>query len=248
MSSAPADRTARSPDVTSAVEPAVDEPENAPNRTPVIASAHRARHELRQHRARRTDKRAGDDQQGVVEHVARCGNSETSERVQQRDHDGHVGTADRQHEQHAEQQRQARTDNQPTARWTPQLPRFRSRPRRGPTSEVTICAPGTRIGRPVMSSCSFANVISEPVKLTLPTIAVNATAIAAAVESTLCRRTIFVEGDQHRGAAADAVEHRDHLRNRRHLHHAGGRYRECSADHDRDDDQRPMTEALVGRP
>ena len=49
-------------------------------------------------------------------------------------------------------------------------------------------APGTRIGRPVISSCSLANVISEPVKLTLPTIAVNATAIAAAVESTRCSR------------------------------------------------------------
>ena len=58
-----------------------------------------------------------------------------------------------------------------------------------PTSDVTTCAPGTRIGRPVISSCSFAKVISEPVKLTLPTMAVNATAIAAAVESTLCRRT-----------------------------------------------------------
>ena len=57
-----------------------------------------------------------------------------------------------------------------------------------PTSGVTIRAPGTRIGRPVISSCSLANVISDPVKLTLPTIAVNATAIAAAVESTRCSR------------------------------------------------------------
>ena len=36
MSSAPADRTARSLETTSSVEPAVDGPENAPNSTPVI--------------------------------------------------------------------------------------------------------------------------------------------------------------------------------------------------------------------
>ena len=114
-----------------------------------------------------------------------------------------------------------------------------------PTSDVTICAPGTRIGRPVMSSCSFAKVMSEPVKLTLPTMAVNATAIAAAVESTRVQPHVFVERDQHRGAAADAVEQRDHLRNRGHLDHAGGGYRERGTDNDGADDERPVTEAAL---
>ena len=70
-------------------------------------AVHRPPHLQRQQRSRRADEHAGDDQDVVLELEAGRSDGEAGERVEQRDHDGHVGAADREHEQHAEEQRGA---------------------------------------------------------------------------------------------------------------------------------------------
>ena len=69
-------------------------------------AVHGLAHHPREQRAGGADERARDDQQVVVQDEAGGGRRDAGERVQQRDHDGHVGAADRQHEEHAEQQRE----------------------------------------------------------------------------------------------------------------------------------------------
>ena len=66
-------------------------------------AVHRPAHDQRQQGARRADEHAGDDQDVVLEHEAGRGRGETGEGVQERDHDRHVGAADREHEEHAEE-------------------------------------------------------------------------------------------------------------------------------------------------
>ena len=78
---------------------------NAPKSTLPDRAVHRAPHHHRQQRSRGADERAAHDQDVRVELEAGRGRREARERVQQRDHDGHVGAADRQHEQHAEDER-----------------------------------------------------------------------------------------------------------------------------------------------
>ena len=67
-------------------------------------AVHGLAHLARQQGARGADERSRDDQQVVVQDEARGRGGNARERVQQRDHNGHVGAADRQHEEHAEQQ------------------------------------------------------------------------------------------------------------------------------------------------
>ena len=69
-------------------------------------AVHGLAHHPREQRAGGADERARDDQQVVVQDEAGRGRGDAGERVEQRDHDGHVGAADRQHEEHAEQQRE----------------------------------------------------------------------------------------------------------------------------------------------
>ena len=57
-------------------------------------------------------KRAGGDQQLVVEHEAHRHGRQTGVGVQQRDHRRHVGPADRDDQQHAERQRQQNDDRE----------------------------------------------------------------------------------------------------------------------------------------
>ncbi len=69
-------------------------------------AVHRLRHQQRQHRPGGADEHPGHDQDGVREHEAGRRRGEAGEGVEQRDHDRHVGAADRQHEQDAEEQRE----------------------------------------------------------------------------------------------------------------------------------------------
>ena len=83
-------------------------------------AVHRLGHQQRQQRAGGADEHAGHDQDGVDEHEAGGRGGEAGERVEQRDHDRHVGAADRQHEQDAEERAQPRrAARSPTARRTP---------------------------------------------------------------------------------------------------------------------------------
>jgi hypothetical protein len=69
-------------------------------------AVHRLGHELREQRAGRADHRAGDDHRGVVEHEALEGDRQPGERVVERDHDRHVGAADRQRHGEPEHERE----------------------------------------------------------------------------------------------------------------------------------------------
>ena len=68
-------------------------------------AVHRGRHQVREDRARGADDHARDDQRGVVQRDPGRRRREAGEGVQQRDHDRHVGAADRQHDGVAEQRR-----------------------------------------------------------------------------------------------------------------------------------------------
>ena len=70
---------------------------------------HRPAHDDRQDQARRAVERAGDDEQLVLEHEAHRHRRQPGVRVQQRDDRRHVGAADRQDQQHAEQRATAAT-------------------------------------------------------------------------------------------------------------------------------------------
>ena len=143
---------------------------------------------------------------------------EPGERVEQRDHDRHVGAADRQHEQHADRRpsRSAARRRAPVAGCRRRHAAARPA-RRRPTPPNTTGRPGKTTGRVVMSSCSLANVTDEPVNETAPTSSVNAIAASAhpptSSRAATCRE--LEQRDQRRRAAADAVEERDQLRHLR---------------------------------
>ena len=100
-------------------------------------AAHRRGHQLGQERAGRADQGAGDQQHGVAEHVAAGRDGQAGEGVEQRDHDRYVGAADRQHQQHAEQQADQREhDPDPHAPgWSTSDDGQRRARRRAPSAE-----------------------------------------------------------------------------------------------------------------
>ena len=75
-------------------------------------AVHRPAHDDREDQARRPVERAGGDQQLVVEHEAHRHRRQAGVRVQQRDDRRHVGAADREDQQHAEDQRQPDDDRE----------------------------------------------------------------------------------------------------------------------------------------
>ena len=70
-------------------------------------AVHRLAHHDRQNQARGAVERAGGDEQLVLHHEAHRHRGEPRVRIEQRDDRRHVGAADRQHEQHAEQRARA---------------------------------------------------------------------------------------------------------------------------------------------
>ena len=87
------------------------------------------------------------------------------------------------------------------------------------TRALTTCWPGYVIGRPLRSSCSFANATSEPANEIAPMSPENATDTASSPSSPPPSVELR-ERDERRRTAADAVEQRHHLRHRGHLHAA----------------------------
>ena len=91
------------------------------------------------------------------------------------------------------------------------------------TTPFTNCWPGYVIGRPPISSCSFANATIEPENEIAP---ISAESTIASEMSTFGAPGVgqdpvhLREGDQRGRSAADAVEQRHHLRHRGHLHAA----------------------------
>ena len=139
-------------------------------------AAHGLGHQQGEERAGRADERAGHQQQRVGQHVAARGDGQAGERVEQRDDDRHVGAADRQHQEYADQQAEQRDARCPAT----------SRARATSSTESTTAAmkpppkrtgkPGMITGREVISSCSLAKVTIEPANETEPTRIVNAVA------------------------------------------------------------------------
>ena len=175
----------------------------------------------------------------VGEHVAAGGDGQAGEGVEQRDHDRHVGAADRQHQQHAEQQPdQAEHDAEPHRSGRSTMSDRQRRRAAISAAPKTTGSPGKTTGREVISSCSLAKVTIEPAKDTEPTTIVNAvaarmnqlTSSAVGVDDLLVQ---LEQRHQRRRAAADAVEQRHHLRHLGHLHLAGAVHAAGGADRDR---------------
>ena len=107
---------------------------------------------------------------------------QAGERVEQRDHDRHVGAADRQHDEVAEQRR--RTTSMPMKSALDVRRRRRSptpardREQRAAARLTICCAAPSVIGRPGMISCSLPKAMFEPQKEIEPTIAANSEKIA----------------------------------------------------------------------
>ena len=126
---------------------------------------------------RGADQRAGHDQHVVVQHEAGRRRREARERVQQRDHDRHVGAADRQHQHDAEH-----AARRPAATKKRGL-RVREQRMTASDDARRPAAPRSRALRaegdrpPPISSCSLANAIMLPAKLRLPITAENAIGI-----------------------------------------------------------------------
>ena len=79
-------------------------------------AVHRRRHLQGEDRSRGADQGAGDDQGDVVEREAGGRGGEAGEGVQQRDHDRHVGAADRQHDEVAEDRREDQQEDEEALR------------------------------------------------------------------------------------------------------------------------------------
>ena len=115
------------------------------------------------------------------------------------------------------------------------------------SAALTGCWRPSVIGRPGRISWSLPKAMFEPQKETEPTIAlkseedrdVQRLGVVAAGVAELRPR------DQRHRATADAVEERDHLRHRGHLHVAGRRHADGGADHHAEDHQAPVAEACV---
>ena len=67
-------------------------------------AVHPLAHDVGEDRARGADQRAGDDQRRIAEREADAGRGPARIGVEHRDHDRHVGAADRDDDQHAERE------------------------------------------------------------------------------------------------------------------------------------------------
>ena len=110
------------------------------------------------------------------------------------------------------------------------------------SAAFTTCWPGYVIGRPPISSCSFANATIEPANEIEP---ISADSTIASEMSTVGVpgagriRWNSASAIKRRRAAADAVEQRHHLRHRGHLHLARRDRTEAAADRHADHDRPP---------
>ena len=188
----------------------------------------RARHQSGENRTRGPDQRTADNECVIGEHEARGRRREPGERVEQRDHDGHVGPADGDYEQDAEQQRSAqdqvqrdeRREHEPArqdVRGEQQdtkedggvhhlLQRERNRARQRQLLELDERDGAPREAhRPYNDAEEHSDGGDE-----------RLVALAEGLHPVELR-----DGDERGRAAAHAVERSDHLRHRRHLYPLG---------------------------
>ena len=149
-------------------------------------------HDVGEDRAGRADQRAGDDQRRIAQREADAGRGPSRIGIEHRDHDRHVGAADRDDDQHAEQEGQQR--DRPEVR----MPSARGRTSRRRTRAASASAmlmtwrAGNRIGLPDMRPESLRKAITEPEKVMAPMAAPSDISIRLAghgcVRPCRCRR------------------------------------------------------------
>ena len=210
-------------------------------------AVHRLRHHQREEGARGADEHSGDDQHRRVEHEPRRGGREARERVQERDHDGHVGAADRQHEEDAEEEREPdqreqrplgvdardHRDAEPDGAEEDGgvgdvLRREHDRPSREELLELGERheRAGERDGADQRGEDDRDDLVTRHV---------------AAPDVELRER------DERGRTAADPVEQGHHLRHRGHLHRAGADHPDDRPDRGGDDEQGPVADPVEQR-
>ena len=190
--------------------------EDVGNRT-----VHRASHQDRQQGARRSHEHSAHDQDVVVQDETCRGRGKPGECIQQRDHDWHVRTTDRQHEENAEQQGAADQCDHERLALRPRQDDDREGHERGHQREI----------HDLLSRIHDRTAADELLQLAERDQTAGKRHAAdqcgqhdrdadVRVNATWRRRDVVEvrECDQRSGAASDAVEERHHLRHRRHLH------------------------------
>ena len=184
-----------------------------------------------------------DDQDRVVEHEAGHRDRRAGERVEQRDHDRHVGAADRQRHRDAEDQRGEPGPRRGRRGCSCPIHRYSDPPTTTIASRrVTSWPPGIMTGRDgvIRRPISLPEAISEPVNVIEPMITSSDGGDVVHQRRDGAREAeVLVDGDQGRRAAADRVEQRHQLGHRRHLHGAGGVQAVAAADGDAGEDDDP---------
>ena len=213
-------------------------------------AVHRLRHLVGEDRARRADDHARDDQRGVVERDAGRRGAEAREGVERRDHDRHVGAADRQHDEVAEDPGGDEDDDEEARSLVDPARIATPAPTATSSSAMFTNSPaGIFTGLPEMSPWSLAKAMFEPQKEIEPMIAPKTSGMPVAEVGAEVAVGLeeLRQRDERDRAAADAVEQRHHLRHRRHLHVARGRDADGRADRDADRDEHEVARRRAPR-
>ena len=221
-------------------------------------AVHRVGHELGEDGAGRADERARDDQDRVLEHEAGHRHRRAGEGVEERDHDRHVGPADRQDHRDAEHERSGHDrakDEEGDGRIEHHGPggaqhedpgasdhaqRHEDRQRPGEGQDDRLAADHAHELARREERAGEGHRADHDVEHDEDRGRDGNAAAAGQADEVLDR-------DERRRTAADRVEERDQLRHVRHRDRAGGQQAEPAADAEADDDDRPgdRAEALV---
>ena len=160
-------------------------------------------------------------------------------RIQQRDHGRHVRAADRNNQQHAEDQRRITIRREKISRVRDASPESTATPTAAiaSTARLTKFCPLYVIGRCGRTSCSFPAAIRLPVNVSEPRItSMHSTAIMNGGTVGVAQ-VKFRRAHQRHAQRAERVAQRRPLRHRRHRHHAE-RNADDRAQHQRDQNRR----------
>ena len=210
-------------------------------------AVHRLRHEQRQQGARGADEHPRDDEDGRVEHEAggRCG--EAGERVQQRDDDGHVRAADREHEHHAEHEREDDERDDRPLRLEPGDDRDSERGAAAENEHVDDVLPGKHDRAPADELLELRERDERAGERDRADERRKRDRQRLVPDEHAVELVELRERDERRRAAADPVEQGHHLRHRGHLHLACADDADDAPDRRCDHDQRPVRDPLDER-
>ena len=208
-------------------------------------AVHRLAHEQREQRAGGADERAGDDHREIVDGKSVRRDREAGEGIQQRNDDRHVRAADGHDHRHAEKQREAEHDDE----------RGDGVAAGGVERQPAAQAENDQQNQAVQKILAGKGVRLFKFSLQLQIRDDAAGKRERADErgeqhrdrdkrrDDVCRPSVrrvmkFQARDQRRRAAAEAVEHRHHLRHRGHLHRIRADRADDEADDRADGDER----------